>query len=175
MQSFPGSFDLISDPRFVTSVTNLRSVSNDEATRWFLVLQMTQPAKQPLNELLMVTNTVAQTFGESPLYATGPPHGRSTNRIQGGSDKLGYTERGTLSDNSPGDLSECFHISIAWCLDRPNTTTKTLIDPPGLQELRQVAINFGSAKIKVGNVVHNFPFSNKTFEEDSGVIKGAGH
>lgn len=120
------------------------------------MLRVHAPETDGLNRLLHVTNRVVQEHGQPPLYAkvvkdntsyqpSGPVRGSST-PIRGGPD----------SDwSGMQDVSEAFHISIAWTLEPPSNN---LLDTTGsissrFADANGILIRVGDIKVKVGNVV----------------------
>jgi U6 snRNA phosphodiesterase len=58
------------------------------------------------------------------------------------------------------DLSDAFHLSIAWTLTSPNSDLLELtkrMTTDHMKELEQIQIEIGELKSKVGNVVTNIP------------------
>lgn len=142
------------DSSFELTVTGMDWVSNYEGNRWFLVLRLGKPEHDGLNRLLRLSNTVAETFGQPPLYAK-PQQIRRGKHVE---KKTKRVVRTTEADSMiPGphttdDLSSCFHISIGWMVDKPDSLMKQ-----GLQDMKGEDISFGisvtAVKIKIGNAV----------------------
>lgn len=72
------------------------------------------------------------------------------------------------------DFSDCFHVSIAWALEKPSQ--KMLAQTQSLNEdsvmskrLAELRLGFDSVKVKIGNVVHDLPLPTKA-EEGKGLI-----
>lgn len=143
------------DCSFSVSPTSLDWVSNEDATRWFLVLRLAvaQPASNALNRLLALTNSAVEVFGQLPLYS-----------------------RPSSSVISPGDSpdqSDSFHISIAWTFATPTSSiiartqaaeVKAVLD----RDIRSLRIGCERVKVKIGNVVESVMLSSGA-EDDSDV------
>jgi U6 snRNA phosphodiesterase len=128
---------------FNVSPTHLDWVANQDKSRHFLVLKLTQPRNDDLNKLLTACNGCAKSLGLEQLYANS-------------------TE--TASRQSQDDLSRSnsssFHISIAWALASPTVTMAETLESVILTRLRQEVVNFSTVKMKIGNVVIEVPLEN---------------
>ena len=116
--------------RFHVHLDGLDWVSNYEKTRWFLVLHVGKPEGDHLNRLLGLTNQTLGLFGQPPLYASG----------EGGGE----------------DYSDCFHISIGWCLEEPSAADKERIQQ-STRAFSSLDIYFLEVKAKIGNRVASVP------------------
>ena len=127
-------------------------VSNWEATRWFLVLKLDRPNGDALNQLLHVTNITAARFGQPKLY-----------------DDLGSKpeEKQGSSLDRPKDLSDNFHISIAWSISAPGDHSVSDLDVLAKDTLH---IAFDNVKIKVGNGIDSV-----TLKPGIEQLRGFGH
>ncbi|KAL4802977.1 U6 snRNA phosphodiesterase Usb1 [Aspergillus unguis] len=123
---------------FTVLVESLEWVSNFEKTRWFYVLRAKRPERDCLNRLLQVSNRSLGDFGQPPLYAS----------------------EVRQSEESTGDFSECFHISIAWSLSEPTVEEKEKMKSLDLQRLSALEIRFDCVKAKIGNNVSSIPLNN---------------
>lgn len=146
--------------RFRISVNGLKWVSNHEKSRWFLVLGVEKPAGDGLNKALCISNQLAETFGQPPLYAAPQPvmrpseaRGRGQrfcSRGFGGRASSGDTVlRATLSQ----DLSTSFHISIGWTLEAPSQESINKLETIDLKDIKGFRINVDCLKAKVGNII----------------------
>ena len=66
------------------------------------------------------------------------------------------------------DVSDAFHISIAWTLEQPSfellARTKSLF-ADGFEDVKKISFDVEEMKVKVGNVVTNIPLPKKVVEE----------
>ncbi|PNS20886.1 hypothetical protein CAC42_2817 [Sphaceloma murrayae] len=123
---------------------------NAKGTRSFLVLAVSRPKEDAsaLNRLLACANKVASDFDQIQLY-TNPS-----------------------ASAEQGDVSEKFHISIAWSLDgdakldRVSEQTEELLD-----EVRGMRISFRDVKIKIGRDVTSVPFAASKTRQTSGLLR----
>ncbi|KAE9368409.1 hypothetical protein N431DRAFT_381813 [Stipitochalara longipes BDJ] len=136
---------------FDFSFSGLDWVANFEKTRWFLVLRLRKPELDGLNKLLHLSNQIVQEYGQPALYTRRP--------LQ--------TKRKPPAKKLPNarwvemeDVSDAFHISIAWTLAAPNEELleiTTTVSTEYTQILDQIQVQIGEIKSKVGNVVTNIP------------------
>lgn len=148
-------------------MADLEWVSNNEGTRWFLVLKCQQPDRDELNELLGFCNSLCKDFGLSQLYrddvSSAPDDGSMMKKPRW---KLARARRKSLETQKEREglrkelswnenFDDHFHFSIAWCLKEPQ-------EEPGfeeraienlMQDVANIVINFDSVKVKIGNVV----------------------
>lgn len=157
---------------FNVRLSELSWVSNNERTRWFLVVRCEQPDRDELNELLRYCNHVCKDFGLSQLYAD------PSVAVDDGSIEMPYMEtskkarrvsrrkskeRESLKEELSwiADFSDHFHFSIAWSLKEQEgihaieSGMKDLLD-----QLRAVEVMVDSVKVKIGNVVTSLPFDD---------------
>lgn len=127
----------------------LNWVSNYEKTRWFLVVRVKRPDGDNLNALLRLSNRSLTLFRQPPLYETGT--------VQ--------KQQSRLNGSDPGDFSHCFHISIAWSLNKPSLEMEKRTAGIDLKGLRDLTVHFNSVKVKIGNNISSMPLSQGTFEE----------
>jgi len=115
------------------------------------VLRLKRPGFDELNKLLHVSNQVVQEYGQPVLYTTLNIHAKRKQPAQ----KLSNAQWVGLQD-----VSDAFHISIAWTLTAPNDEllklTRTVF-ADYTKKLDQVRVQIGEIKSKVGNVVTNIP------------------
>lgn len=172
---------------FEVTPTKLDWVPNNENTRWFLVLRLRKPAGDTLNRLLHLSNRCAHSFGQPILYAHGSDYtsggtprsdpvsarGRGR-RVRATSGSARKPRQATVCGDR--DLSECFHVSIAWTLERPSEAMMSrLTSVNGSFELaetvKNLVVRFASVKLKIGNAVTDVPFKVHA-EEGKGLIAG---
>ncbi|KAI9648391.1 poly(U)-specific 3'-to-5' RNA exonuclease [Ciborinia camelliae] len=158
---------------FEIGFSGLAWVPNYEKTRWFLVLRLNRPESDALNKLLHLSNKVVEEFGQPPLYANSRAIeyvAKGAHHVQG--DKRFKTkaqqEKQNFSDMV--DLSEAFHISIAWTLSPPdqeliNATERLTTNE--LIKVKQIQIKTEEIKAKIGNVVTNVPLPVSVMEGKS--------
>ncbi|TVY90118.1 U6 snRNA phosphodiesterase, partial [Lachnellula willkommii] len=151
-------------------------VANFENTRWFLVLRIQKPEFDSLNKLLHVCNTAVQDYGQPPLYVKASTTATSGNTAE--SPK--WPKRETSKNRSSAkaywsnlqDVSEAFHISIAWTLGSPSAEllarTKS-VATDDFQDVAQTCVNIQEIKAKVGNAVTNMPL-HTNIQEATGLF-----
>ncbi|KAJ5404267.1 hypothetical protein N7509_004138 [Penicillium cosmopolitanum] len=125
----------------------LKWVSNYEKTRWFLVLRVSKPKADNLNRLLGLCNSTLHRFGQPPLYARADPMSER-------SPDSGPAPGSAQTDD--GDFSGCFHISIAWCLNAPDSTELERVNDVKLDKAQAIDVPFPCVKAKIGNYVESF-------------------
>lgn len=128
---------------FQVSFDGLKWVSNEDRTRWFLVLKVTRPHGDELNTLLKVCNAVAKKHNLKRLYVVGA-HGDEA--------------------PPPGDYTEFFHFSIAWSLDAPPAAGDQETEVAGEEALAQVKtmrVGIDSVKVKIGDAVTSLALDAK--------------
>ncbi|KAJ9629208.1 uncharacterized protein PV06_00715 [Exophiala oligosperma] len=126
---------------FTVRVTGLAWVANHDGSRYFLVLRLGRPRNDELNKLLSACNAVARRLGLAELYAN---KGTCV-------DKVDLSEQLERSD-----MTDAFHISIAWALQEPDKQAKEQLGK--LNDLKPIDIGFSELKLKLGNVVVDIPF-----------------
>ncbi|KAL8639324.1 MAG: hypothetical protein Q9228_003630 [Teloschistes exilis] len=148
---------------FTVTLEKLHWVANYENNRWFLVLQAAKPEYNGLAELLVASNTVAKRFGQPSLYSpekqSSPPMMTSGKFAMGslnGAARAAPRDSGV--DNStfpltPGeDMSDHFHVSIGWTLERPHETSgssgSSTMDGCDSEKLE---LEVHGIKVKIGN------------------------
>ncbi|QSZ29544.1 hypothetical protein DSL72_004059 [Monilinia vaccinii-corymbosi] len=144
---------------FRIAFSGLAWVPNYEKTRWFLVLRLDRPEKDALNKLLHVSNKIVEEFGQPPLYLdsrTSEDGTKNAHLVQRAKRlrSKGQQERQSFVDMV--DLSEAFHMSIAWTLLSPD---QELIDATErltsteLTKVKKIQVMTEEIKAKIGNVV----------------------
>ena len=123
-----------------------------------------------MNKLLYLSNKVVQEYDQPPLYAKAqdetvrrsikPVLKRSQNTRRGSESKMDWS--------GMEELSNSFHISIAWTLERPSfellAATKSMaVDE--FADVKKVSLLVEEMKAKVGNVVTNIPLPRSVVEE----------
>ncbi|KAL8661601.1 MAG: hypothetical protein Q9202_005429 [Teloschistes flavicans] len=145
---------------FAVTLNKLHWVPNYENNRWFLVLQAIKPAGNGLTKLLVASNTVAKRFGQSSLYT--PQNQPSKPLTTGGKlavDRFNGAMRAAPrcseahDPNNPlatgEDLSDHFHVSIGWTLERPHETSASSI--LNENQLERLELGVHGIKAKIGN------------------------
>ena len=141
-------------------------VPNFEKTRWFLVLRLQEPQLNSLNKLLHLSNKVVHDYDQPALYVTIPELARqSTMRRMKGNQ---VPRRGSADWRDLHNVSEAFHVSIAWMLQKPSaefmTTTKSMF-ADGFEDVKKVSFKVEEMKAKVGNAVKSIPLPKQVKEE----------
>ncbi|TGO30606.1 hypothetical protein BPAE_0004g00630 [Botrytis paeoniae] len=151
---------------FEMAFSGLAWVPNYENTRWFLVLRVNTPESNALNKLLHVSNKVVEEFGQPPLYANsrtsvnGQQVARGAHHSQHGKPFRDKTQQKKDVFNDVADLSDAFHISIAWTLlppDQELIEATERLTANELMKVKQIQIKTEEIKAKIGNVVTNVP------------------
>lgn len=159
--------------RFTVTLNTLHWVPNYENNRWFLVLQAIKPAGNGLTKLLVASNTVAKRFGQPSLYT--PQNQPSKPLTTGG--KLAVDSFNGAMRAAPRcseahdpkyplatgeDLSDHFHVSIGWTLERPHETSPSSI--LNENQLERLELGVHGIKAKIGNSVVVIPLKSKTID-----------
>jgi hypothetical protein len=154
--------------RFNVKFSGLDWVPNFEKTRWFLVLRLQEPELNGLNKLLYVSNKVVQEYDQPPLYAKVQDERASTKTK---TKKSQHPRRGSESRmdwSGIQQVSDAFHISIAWTLERPSVellaATKTIVADE-FDDVKKISFMVEEMKAKVGNVVTNIRLPRNVVEE----------
>jgi hypothetical protein len=130
---------------FETSFEQLQWHPNEDRTRWFLVLRVADE-DDALLKLLRTCNSVAVKYGQPKLYEDDDAHGG-----------------GKQTAMRKSNISEKFHISIAWSLEEPpssgrlfegETACDTMELPAAIHSLR---VPFGEVKVRIGQDVASMP------------------
>jgi len=150
--------------------SSLDWVPNFEKTRWFLVLRTKIPGFNGLNKLLHVSNNIVQEYGQPPLYAKAGEASKKTLNIGHGS-KNSLRQSSLLKVDWSGmeDVSDAFHVSIAWTLEPPSQdlleTTNALATDRSA-DLKQFTVAVEEIKAKIGNVVTGICLRRGVSEEN---------
>ncbi|KAH8689033.1 U6 snRNA phosphodiesterase Usb1 [Talaromyces proteolyticus] len=130
-------------------------VSNSEKTRWFLVMRIRKPPNDELNALLRISNQTLAKFNQPSLYESQTSITRSSKK-RGSNKNLSLAGKYSNDDVTSQDLSDRFHISLAWCLDEPSLEIQEKTSGIDVKPLQSLKIIFNSVKAKIGNVVKSF-------------------
>jgi U6 snRNA phosphodiesterase len=106
-------------------------VPNFDKTRYFLVLKLTRPQHDELNKLLRACNDCAGRINLAELYHSATD----------------------LAKSEPKD--DCFHISIAWTVQKPSENAQLSVDGLLPDSLQDTEVSFSMVKLKIGNMVHD--------------------
>ncbi|KAF7911075.1 uncharacterized protein EAF01_002583 [Botrytis porri] len=151
---------------FGMGFSGLTWVPNYEKTRWFLVLCVITSESNALNKLLHVSNKVVEEFGQPPLYANsrtrvnGQQVAKGAHHSQQGKPFRGKTQLKKDIFHDMADVSDAFHISIAWTLlppDQELIEATERLTANELLKVKQIQIKTEEIKAKIGNVVTNVP------------------
>lgn len=163
--------------RFELSLRKLSWVSNNEKTRWFLVMHASKPRMNELNRMLKISNVVVQKFMNLPLYTEpqssfglGPSrklHENAHARHHRASPYSYSPSRGSQPEIIP-DESSHFHVSIAWSLVRPPEESITWLDSRTDEDFN-FCFAVSSIKVKIGNAVTAIALPSK-LEISNGII-----
>ncbi|TVY19212.1 U6 snRNA phosphodiesterase, partial [Lachnellula arida] len=161
---------------FDFAFSGLDWVANFENTRWFLVLRIQKAEFDSLNKLLHVCNAAVQDYGQPPLYAKASTTATSGNTAKSPkwpkkeTSKNRYSAKAYWSNLQ--DVSEAFHISIAWTLGSPSEDLLALtksVATDDFQDVAQTRVNIQEIKAKVGNAVTNMPL-HTNIQEATGLF-----
>ena len=153
------------------SVTGFDWTANYEKTRWFLVMHLDRAPKDGLNELLRMSNTVVQRFGQPTLYtdsqssrATHPMYTQVHKNHRKDSTKSGSA---SSKDSLPHtelanyvDASTSFHVSIGWTLTPPSDSSSKNFKHAS-HDFQAMKISVDSVKVKIGNSITSIPLVSK--------------
>lgn len=156
-------------PSFEVSVKRLDWVGNNEKTRWFLVMQLERAPQDGLNQLMKISNRVAGSFGQLPLYAEPQPSFGlpSAKRRRGPTDSASSSDM--ASSNSNTDMSSSFHISIGWTMSPPSQDLVDVLDR--VTELKEIKVDVRTVKAKIGNSITSIPLTSKVDVSNSIIEK----
>lgn len=154
---------------FEVSVSGLEWVSNCEQTRWFLVMKVDQAPQHGLNQLLKISNRVARSFGQLPLYAESQPSFglRSAKRRKGPTDPASSSN--IASSNSSTEMCPSFHISIGWTTTLPSQDLVNALDQA--TKFKAFTVNIQTVKAKIGNSITSIPLASKVAASNSIIEK----
>jgi hypothetical protein len=142
---------------FETSFEQLQWHPNEDRTRWFLVLRVTDE-DDALFKLLRTCNSVAVKYDQPQLYEDDDAHG--------GSKK---------TPKRMSKISEKFHISIAWSLEEPPSSGRTSEGGPACDVMdlpsavHNLRVPFGEVKARIGQDVNLMPLDPRRLRT-SGVL-----
>ena len=166
------SYHVTDNYRFNISFIALDWVPNLEKTRWFLVLRIGRPDGNGLNKLLHVSNQIVKEYGQPQLYVSSalaaPADEMAPKKSARSSRHTGRAARSTnMIWSSIQDVSDAFHISIAWTLESPSEqllkVTKSL-NTNIVANLGQILVRIEEVKAKIGNVVTSIPLPTAATE-----------
>lgn len=126
--------------------------SNENSTRWFLVLRLQPSPNAELRRLLEVCNALARDFKQPLLY-----------------ENCVETSKPEVSEGDP------FHISIGWSLQPPASkdvskgSQRRRVSLGGdsgvpydmLSKLSEIEIPFIDVKVRIGQDVHTIPLKSR--------------
>ena len=135
---------------FVVSLDQLLWAPNHDRSRWFLVVGITKPGGNELNNILRCCNSHCKQYKLATLY--GPIE---TERIEKTASAAPIRGRKTIQTMKRDDYSDFFHFSIGWMLEEPGESQKDfgIIDRELLDEVSSIKVRFDSVKVKIGNTI----------------------
>ena len=153
------------------SVTSFDWTANYEKTRWFLVMRLDRAPQDGLNELLRMSNTVSQKFGQPTLYtdslssrAAHPMDPQGHKKPQRGPKKpSSASPKAPLSHMELAnyvDASASFHVSIGWTLNTPPESLSKKLNHAS-HDFQAMRISINSIKVKIGNSITSIPLASK--------------
>lgn len=169
--------DLTTSGSYNISTHELDWVSNNEKSRWFLVMRIKKPPNNELNRLLQSANEAVTAFGQVPLYSQpqsqpSVPAQSFTTKARHAKPKFMLKKSPVVGPNPIIDQSSSFHISIGWSLGSPSaeilssTPSKYQLDsrnPPEFQ------FQVKAIKLKIGNSVTSISLFSK-IETSNGIF-----
>jgi hypothetical protein len=131
----------------------LKWVSNFERNRWFLVLSIEKPAQNELNRLLSACNEATGKCGYPGLYVGGYGDGPMEDSTKHDEVKR---QKSQHNEGENTDLSDRFHVSIAWNLEEPDPEWVSSVKAIDVgKHIKPPEASFDVVKARIGNVVHN--------------------
>ena len=109
------------------------------------MLKLKKPKGDNLNRLLQISNRLLGAYNQPPLYAT---------KVRPENKALKH-DRGKSRLTEAEDLTNGFHISLAWSLTEPSVDEQQRAAGIALDKITSLDISFSSVKAKIGNVVHS--------------------
>ena len=128
--------------------TSLDWASNDEKSRWFVVLRLDHSKDDGLNKLLHASNEACKLFGQPLLYKP-----RMAEQVR------------EPAHSQLQDLARHCHISIAWSLDQSAGTYGAASGNHDVNVPR-LKVPVDLIKVKMGNMVHSFSLSQMDDENE---------
>ena len=151
-------------------MTDVDWFSNDELTRWFLVLRLSRAPRDSLEQLLRISNRRVVDFKQPVLYTSSRSpsdiHRNYHDKVVGQetwAQNAGVTSsQSTQSFKCPSgnsNVTSDFHVSLAWTLSAP---TKELSEKLGNLKrfVYGMKIGVNTVKIKVGNNITSIPLNS---------------
>lgn len=132
------------------------------------MLRIKPPHKNELNRLLKISNDVAKSHGQLPLYSE--PETRSMSFTSRKRDKgidrkhhrmSPYLKPERLNLNGESDMSSKFHISIGWALFQPQENPNFGLGNMSGDHDSDFHLSISCLKVKIGNCVTEISFSFK--------------
>ena len=153
--------------RFEVSVTGFDWTANYQRTRWFLVMRLDRAPQDGLNELLRMSNTIVQRFGQPTLYtdsqpsrATHPMYPQAHKKPRKDSAKPdAASSTDSLSHMELVDASASFHVSIGWTLTTPSDSLSKKLKHAS-HDFQGMKISIDSVKVKIGNSITSIPLAS---------------
>ena len=152
------------------SVKGFDLTANHEKTRWFLVMRLHRAPQDGLNELLRISNTIAQKFGQPTLYADSqssraahPIYPQDHKKPRRGSKNPGPASMDSVPHMELAnhvDASASFHVSIGWSLTTPSESLLMKLDHAS-HDFQTMRISVNSVKVKIGNSITSIPLASK--------------
>jgi len=133
---------------FTIDVAKLDWVANHDKTRFFLVLKLSKPEDDELNELLAICNATAAQFDLPQLY-----------EIADDTRPGGQVNLTSKTQQDVTDKSDAFHISIAWTLEEPDARARGKLIDQMDDQLQGLKVSFSLLKLKIGNTVIDIPLA----------------
>lgn len=162
---------------FNISTHELDWVSNNENSRWFLVMRIKKPPINELNRLLQSANDAVTAFGQLPLYVQ--PESQPALLAKGFTSKARHSKPKFLLKKSaivvPNpiiDQSSSFHISIGWSLGSLSAETSSSTPPKAQLSVKnstEFQFEVKAIKLKIGNSVTSISLLSK-METGSGIF-----
>lgn len=132
-------------------------------------MRIRKPDADGLNKLLHTCNSTAQEYDQPVLYAKIIDHKAKTTPGKSPRGKRLKSQQRT-DWSSIQDVSDAFHMSIAWTLSAPSQEllrlTETVVNDH-FEKITRIPIKISEMRSKIGNIVTNLPLPSSVLEGKS--------
>ncbi len=133
-----------------------------------MVLRIEKSSKNELARLLHISNGVAATFGQPPLYEE--PQLSLLSRSLGLTSADADNIHSLQANPRLVDVSSHFHISIGWSLEPPSKSFIARLEKEVNLDNKIFQLNISNIKVKVGNRVTAMSLPSKIVDTSNGII-----
>ena len=131
-------------------------------------MKLDKTPQQNLTELLRISNSIVESFGQLPLYAA-PSRPLSSKRRKGPENPLKATTKSPAPSGETIDASSSFHISIGWTLKAPSQSMIEMLHNTN-HETEALKVDVRTVKVKIGNNITTVPLASKV-ETSNNIIE----